>query len=99
MTETPAPYQNYRLSKGHFQTGSDAKSSARREVYRLDIESDKQFSQRVEMAIKGMENGLREGFDDPSFRVIVIHGNSMATITVEVVHGMERGEDADQDCE
>ena len=87
----------YALTKGHFQSGSDAKSSARLEVHRLDIESDKQFSLRVEMAIKGMENGLRVDYDDPSFRVLVLHGTGMATITVEVVHGLERGSDENVD--
>jgi len=90
MTEAPTPYHNYRLSKGHFQNGSDAKFMARREVHRLDIESEKQYAQRVEMAIKGMENGLREAYDDPSFRVLIVHGKGMATVTVELIHGEER---------
>ena len=87
----------YALTKGHFQEGSSAMASSRVEVHRLDIESDKQFSQRVEMAIKGMENGLREGFDDPSFRTAIVHGKGMSTITVEVIHGEERGGDGEPD--
>jgi len=87
----------YALTKGSFQSGSDAMASSRVEVHRLDVETEKAFNQRIEILISAMREFAREGIDDPSFRVVVLHGTGMATITVEVLHGLERGGDADQD--
>jgi len=81
----------YALTAGDFQRG-DVRSlkEMKAEVTRLDLETDSQFRQRIEITIAMMKEQARNEFDAPVFRTIVTHCLTRATINVDVIYGEER---------
>ena len=89
------PDKSYILSGTDFQDRMRAFAEAKGEVHRLDCETDRQFNQRIEIVVARLKEKGRAEFDNPTFRTIIYHSPTMATITVEVVYG-ERREDEDE---
>ncbi len=85
--------KSYLLSAGDFQRDNmHFLAEARAGIHRLEVETDAQFNRRVEIVVDRLKEKGRAEFDAPVFRTVIIHSKTMATITVEVIHGGRRGD-------
>lgn len=89
--------KSYILSGTDFQDDKlPAFTEMKSEIHRIEGETDTQLNRRVEIVVAKLKEKGRAEFDNPTFRTIIYHSPTMATITVEVVYGVKR-DDGPQD--